>query len=45
MKYLLTALLPFGFMATSAQRKIDGHWEGFAESSMNRWKLIIHLML
>ncbi|UAY57026.1 hypothetical protein [Arachidicoccus terrestris] len=32
MKYLLTALLLFDFVATNAQNKIDGNWKGTTES-------------
>jgi hypothetical protein len=33
MKYLLTALLLFGFMVTNAQNAIDGNWKGSRETS------------
>lgn len=32
MKYLLTALLLFGFMVTNAQNAIDGNWKGSRET-------------
>jgi hypothetical protein len=32
MKYLLTALLLFGFIATKAQNPIDGNWKGSRET-------------
>jgi hypothetical protein len=32
MKYLLTALLLFGFIATKAQNAIDGNWKGSRET-------------
>ena len=32
MKYLLTALLVFGFIATNAQNAIDGNWKGSRET-------------
>ena len=32
MKYLLTTLLLFGFMVTSAQNAIDGNWKGSRET-------------
>ena len=32
MKYLLTALLLFGFMVTNAQNGIDGNWKGSRET-------------
>src|SRR5665213_2097665 len=32
MKYLLTAFLLFGFMATNAQNAMDGSWKGSRET-------------
>ena len=32
MKYLITALLLFGFMVTNAQNAIDGNWKGSRET-------------
>ena len=32
MKYLLTAMLLFGFMVTNAQNAIDGNWKGSRET-------------
>lgn len=32
MKYLLTAMLLFGFMITKAQNAIDGNWKGSRET-------------
>jgi hypothetical protein len=32
MKYLLTALLLFGFVVTNAQSSIDGNWKGSRET-------------
>ena len=32
MKYLITALLLFGFMVTNAQNAIDGNWKGTRET-------------
>ncbi|HEY5371102.1 MAG TPA: hypothetical protein VIJ75_19130 [Hanamia sp.] len=32
MKYLITALLLFGFMVSNAQNAIDGNWKGTRES-------------
>jgi hypothetical protein len=32
MKYLITAILLFGFMVTNAQNAIDGNWKGSRET-------------
>ena len=39
MKYLITALLLFGFMVTNAQNAIDGNWKGTRETPNGNMEL------